>query len=75
MKTKGEGSEETKEMVVRKVCRDCGLLHEEFVPREGGRDEWKAVGLAAAGIVLIVLIWFFVFRWGVPLVKYISNLE
>ena len=76
MATKKENPEEKQTLIVRKVCRNCGLLHEESLPiEERGRDEWKMVALAAVGIVLIGLIWFFVFKWGVPLVKYLSNLD
>jgi len=63
-----------KEMVDRKVCEKCGLIHEIPAPAgEGRADEWKMIGLSAAGIAAIVLIWVWVFKWGVPLVKKLSG--
>jgi hypothetical protein len=64
-----------KTIMVRKVCRKCGLMHEVEEPAPSAADEWKVVGLAAAGIVMLALVWFWVFKWGVPLVKYIKNLD
>ena len=65
---------ETKTHGIRKVCRKCGLVHEVTEPVSAA-DEWKIIGLAAAGIALLAFLWFFVFQWGVPLVSKIKNLD
>ena len=63
--------EETK---IRKVCEQCGLIHEVPVPsEEAGSDDWKIIVLSIVGIGIIVLIWILVFKLGVPLVKQLSG--
>ncbi len=58
----------------RKVCEQCGLIHETpLSPDASKSDDWKMIGLSIAGIGLIVLIWIWVFKGGVPLVKHISR--
>ena len=67
-------AEKKTEITDKKVCEKCGLIHETPVPAgEGRADEWKMIGLSAAGIAIIVLIWVWVFKWGVPLVKHLSG--
>jgi hypothetical protein len=62
------------EMKDRKVCEQCGLIHETpLAPGESKADDLKMIVLSAAGIGLIVLIWIWVFKWGVPLVKHLSG--
>ncbi|GEM_PF-1741572 len=67
-------SEDKEEMKIRKVCGQCGLVHETAAePGEAGADDWKMIALSIVGIGLIALIWVWVFRWGVPLVKSVSG--
>jgi hypothetical protein len=63
------------ELKVRKVCEKCGVIHETPLPEGAASDNWKMIALSAAGIGLIVLIWIWVFRWGVPLVKKLSEIH
>lgn len=66
-----ENKEEYKEKF---VCRDCGLVHETpLAPEDAKKDDWKLIVLSAAGIAAIILIWMWVFKWGVPLVKKLSE--
>ena len=66
-----KSDEETK---IRKVCEQCGLTHEmPPSPEESRSDDWKIIVLSVFGIGLIVLIWVWVFKWGVPLVKHLSG--
>lgn len=63
-------------LVDRRVCEKCGLIHETELPHgAGAADNWKLVILSAVGIALLAFIWFFVFQWGVPLVKHINAIE
>ena len=66
-------AEKSREIVDRKICEKCGRIHDVPVPDGKGGDEWKVFALCVAGIVLIALIWVWVFRWGVPLVKNLSS--
>lgn len=61
-------------LMEKKVCGKCGLVHEMPVnPDEGRGDEWKVAALSIVGIALLALIWIWVFKWGVPLVKHLSS--
>ncbi|MFA6451228.1 MAG: hypothetical protein WCX65_17265 [bacterium] len=58
----------------RKVCEQCGLIHEIPLSQDESKaDDWKMIALSVAGIGMIALIWVWVFRWGVPLVKRLSE--
>lgn len=73
---KEEEKQEEERAVARKVCAKCGLTHEEELPPDAGRgDDWKLIALSAGGIGLLALIWFWVFKWGVPLVKRLSEVD
>ena len=61
------------ELKIRKVCEQCGLIHESPLSEDEAKaDDWKIIALSVVGVGLIVLIWIFVFKWGVPLVKHLS---
>lgn len=61
-------------LMEKKVCGKCGLIHETPIdPAESKADEWKVAALSVVGIVLLALIWIWVFKWGVPLVKQLSS--
>lgn len=60
-------------MTEKKICENCGMVHEFETGEDSTRDDWKMIALSVAGIALIALIWFGVFRWGVPFVKSISG--
>jgi hypothetical protein len=67
-------AEENQQPTEKKVCEKCGLIHETpLPPGEGKGDEWKIAALSIAGIGMIALIWIWVFKWGVPLVKKLSG--
>lgn len=58
------------------VCEKCGLIHEvEDDGKEAAGDQWKIIALAAGGILVLIALWYWVFTWGVPLVKRIKNIE
>jgi hypothetical protein len=62
------------EAKTRKVCVQCGTIHElPLSPDESRSDDWKMIMLSIVGIGMIVLIWVWVFKWGVPLVKHLSQ--
>jgi hypothetical protein len=62
------------EAKIRKVCEQCGLVHEIPLSQDESKsDDWKMIALSVAGIGMIVLIWVWVFKWGVPLVKHLSG--
>jgi hypothetical protein len=62
------------ELKDRKVCEQCGLVHElPLSPDEAKSDDWKMIVLSVVGIGMIVLIWVWVFKWGVPLVKHLTS--
>ena len=68
------GKNSGEKIKIRKVCEQCGLIHEEQItPEKAGADDWKIILMSIVGIGIIVLIWIWVFRWGVPLVKQISG--
>ena len=69
-------TQEDKDIITEYVCRECGRIHEVREPMDADSgDQWKLAALAGAGIVLLVLLWVWVFKWGVPLVKHISSIE
>lgn len=58
------------------VCAECGKTHiKEEAADSNKSDQWKLVALAAGGIFALLLIWVWVFKWGVPLVKHIQGIE
>lgn len=61
--------------IVRHFCRRCGEPHEIEIEIDRKKSNLQIMILASVGIGLIVLIWVWVFKWGVPLVKYIHNLD
>lgn len=63
------------EITIKKVCGQCGLIHELPDAEDARSGDWKIIALSVFGIGLIVLIWIWVFRWGVPLVKKISEMQ
>jgi hypothetical protein len=66
---------ETKpEFTEKRVCEKCGLVHEVPIPAEQAKaDDWKMIVMSIAGIAMIAFIWVWVFKWGVPLVKHLSQ--
>ena len=68
-----ENSEKTYE--TKLVCSECGLVHAKQEKDDSRGNQWKLVALAAGGIVFLLLIWIWVFKWGVPLVKHIQSIE
>ena len=61
---------------IQMVCEKCGLIHEvENDAGENAGDQWKLIALAGGGIITLLLLWYWVFTWGVPLVKRIKNIE
>lgn len=75
-KKNGEEEKQEKGAVVRKVCAKCGLVYEEELPPgAAAADDWKLIAMSAAGIGILALIWFWVFKWGVPLVKRLSEVD
>ncbi len=58
----------------KSVCEQCGLIHETPISHEKEKSEdIKIAALSITGICLLILIWIWVFRWGVPLVKQLSS--
>ncbi len=51
------------------VCEDCGTVHHLPAPPEDRGDELKLIALCAGGVLLIALLWVWIFKFGVPLVK------
>lgn len=65
-----------KENITEYVCKECGLIHEVREPADANSaDQWKLAALAGGGIVLLLLLWVWVFKYGVPLVRHISSIE
>ena len=61
---------------IQYVCEQCGRIHTvEQAEPENAADQWKLAALAAGGIVLLLILWFWVFKWGVPLVQHVRNIE
>lgn len=75
-KEDAEEKQEEKKAVARKVCVKCGLAHEEELPPGAAeRDDWKLIVMSAVGVGLLAFIWLWVFKWGVPLVKRLSEVD
>lgn len=65
-----------KETTTEYVCEKCGLIHEvKESEAASGADQWKLAAIAGGGIVALLLLWVWVFKYGVPLVKHISSIE
>ena len=78
METRVEKSVQKSEKVYENkyVCEKCGLIHvEQETADDNKADQWKLVALAVGGIVVLLALWFWVFKWGVPLVKHIQSIE
>ncbi len=58
------------------MCAECGKVHvKEELADSNKAEQWKLAALAAGGIIALLLIWVWVFKWGVPLVKHIQGIE
>ena len=69
-------ADQDKDIVTEYVCEKCGLIHEVAEPADANAaDQWKLAALAGAGIIALLLLWIWVFKWGVPLVKHITSIE
>lgn len=67
---------EEKKYIDEYVCEECGRVHTvESAEPENPADQWKLVGMAAAGICFLLILWVWVFKYGVPLVKHIKSIE
>ncbi len=60
---------------IKMICSKCGLVHYLDIKKEEKKEKWVMVILPIIGILLVVLVWIWVFKWGVPLVKKIHNIS